>query len=78
MTQLEIYGSILVMNGAEPYSLSIGDVAERTGLHVSTVRAYADAGKLRCRRLPSGHRRFRESDVDAFLSDAQPTPEPAQ
>lgn len=67
-----------VMSGAEPYSLSIGDVAERLGVHVTTVRGYADAGTLKCRRLPSGHRRFRESDVEAFLSDAAPTPEPVR
>jgi DNA-binding transcriptional MerR regulator len=47
--------------------LSIGDVAERTGLSVHTLRFYEREGLLlsnHIRRESSGHRRYTASDVD--------------
>lgn len=44
-------------------SLSIGSVAQRTGLAVSAVRFYADAGLIDAERTDAGHRRFPRSVI---------------
>lgn len=43
--------------------LTIGQVAERTGLAVSAVRFYADTGLVDVERNQSGHRRFRRATI---------------
>lgn len=43
--------------------MTIGAVAERTGLAVSAVRFYADEGLIASERAPSGHRRFPRSVI---------------
>ncbi len=43
--------------------LSIGQVAERTGLAVSAVRFYADTGLIAAERDGNGHRRFRRATI---------------
>jgi len=43
--------------------LSIGVVAERTGLAVSAVRFYEEQGLVAAERSSSGHRRFRKSSI---------------
>ncbi len=48
----------------QPHSsdtLSIGEVAERTGLAVSAIRFYADEGLIPAQRTAAGHRRFERS-----------------
>ncbi|WP_181407603.1 DICT sensory domain-containing protein [Nocardioides sambongensis] len=50
---------------AEAPPLSIGDLAERTGVAVATLRVWEQRhGFPAATRLPSGHRRYAESDVD--------------
>ncbi len=44
-------------------TLSIGQVAERTGLSVSAVRFYETAGLVAPDRNPGGQRRFQRSDI---------------
>ncbi len=44
-------------------TISIGDTAKELGVSVKTVRRWADAGKLRFERSPSGHRRFFLTDI---------------
>jgi putative resolvase len=44
-------------------TISIGDAAKELGVSVKTVRRWADAGKLRFERSPSGHRRFYLADI---------------
>ena len=44
-------------------TLTIGAVAERTGLAVSAVRFYADRGLVPSERASSGHRRFPRSVI---------------
>lgn len=44
-------------------TLSIGEVAERTGLAVSAIRFYEARGLVTPVRAPSGHRRFLRSDI---------------
>ncbi|MFJ3205635.1 MerR family transcriptional regulator [Streptomyces sp. NPDC086989] len=50
-------------------SLSIGEVAERTGLSVHALRFYEREGLLvgPVRRTPGGRRRYAPSDVDWLL-----------
>jgi DNA-binding transcriptional MerR regulator len=49
-----------------PAELSIGEVAERTGLSVHTLRLYEREGLIAdpVRRRDNGHRVYRESDVE--------------
>ena len=46
-----------------PDFLSIGEVSRRTGLAVSAIRFYEEQGLVQPGRSPSGHRRFRPSDI---------------
>ncbi len=46
------------------------EVAEVFGVDVQTVRRWEQAGRITCVRLPSGLRRFRREDIEAFLPDA--------
>lgn len=49
-------------------SLSIGDLAHRTGVPISTLRSWEKRyGFLRPDRPDGGHRRYSEADVDAVL-----------
>ena len=43
--------------------MTIGAVADRTGLAVSAIRFYADHGLIPSERAPSGHRRFARSVI---------------
>jgi excisionase family DNA binding protein len=47
--------------------LSVTEASERLGVHPVTVRRWAEAGELTCSRTPGGHRRFRASDIAAWL-----------
>lgn len=50
-------------------TLSIGDLAERTGLGAATLRMWESRhGFPVPHRLESGHRRYRDEDVDAILA----------
>ena len=50
-------------------TLSIGDLAERTGLAPATLRMWESRhGFPVPQRLESGHRRYREQDVEAILA----------
>ena len=51
-------------------TISIGECASTLGVSVKTVRRWADSGKLRYERAPSGHRRFYLSDIQRLT----PTP----
>jgi DICT domain-containing protein len=54
----------------DPYSdgLSIGEFARRTGIGISTLRAWERRhGFPIAQRLPSGHRRYSEKDVEAIV-----------
>ncbi len=53
--------------------MTIGDVADRTGLPAKTIRYYEDIGLIRPARDPNGYRSFAETDVHklAFLGRAR-------
>ncbi len=47
--------------------LSIREASRFLGVHIGTMRDWADAGKLPSYRTPGGHRRFSTSDLQTFL-----------
>lgn len=52
-----------------------GEVAGVFRVDTKTIARWNEAGLLACIRTPTGHRRYRESDVRALLqswSDGQP------
>lgn len=48
--------------------LELSEAADYLGVHSSTLRRWADEHKLPCFRTPGSHRRFRSSDLDAFVA----------
>lgn len=56
--------------------LTTGQAAVLLGVSQNSVRAYADAGYLRCSKTARGHRRFVESDVLAYLASRQAAEKP--
>jgi excisionase family DNA binding protein len=48
--------------------LTLGQAATYLGVAQSTVRKWSDGGRLSAFYTPGGHRRFRRSDLDAFLT----------
>jgi excisionase family DNA binding protein len=46
--------------------LSLSEAADLLGVHPSTVRSWADEGKLPVQRTRGGHRRFRRADVELW------------
>jgi excisionase family DNA binding protein len=48
--------------------LTLGQAATYLGVAQSTVRKWSDGGRLSAFYTPGGHRRFRRSDLDAFLA----------
>lgn len=57
----------------ENSNLSLRQAADLLGVHVDTVRRWADTGKLASWRTPGGWRRFDRADVEALR--AGPAPE---
>lgn len=47
--------------------LTTTEVASLLGVATATVRNYARAHQIDSVKLPSGHRRYRRSDVEALL-----------
>ena len=52
--------------------LSLSEVAQVLGVHTSTVRSWADQGRLPVHRTQGGHRRFRRDEVDLCMQAQQP------
>jgi excisionase family DNA binding protein len=48
--------------------LSLSEVAALLGVHPSTVRSWADQGKLPVHRTQGGHRRFLSSEVELLVA----------
>jgi excisionase family DNA binding protein len=57
--------------------LSIRDASRLLGVHIGTVREWADAGILPSYRTPGGHRRFTAYDLRTFLQQRQQHSTPA-
>lgn len=48
--------------------LTISQAAEILQVTAETLRRWDKAGKLTAIRLPGGHRRYRQSEIEALLS----------
>ncbi len=51
--------------------LSLGDVAEKLGVHPSTVRAWSDQGVLPVYRTQGGHRRYLLDEINLWLETSR-------
>lgn len=49
--------------------LSLNDAAHRLGVHFTTLRRWADEGKIGTVITPGGHRRFHVNDIDRFIEE---------
>jgi excisionase family DNA binding protein len=58
--------------GSEPDWLTLGQAAKFLGVAQSTIRKWSDQGRLPAFYTPGGHRRYRRSDLDAFLERSGP------
>jgi excisionase family DNA binding protein len=56
---------------AEHELLTPGEVAVMFRVNPKTVTRWARAGKISAVRTLGGHRRFRASEIQRFLTDAQ-------
>lgn len=61
-TQHTEYGS------AEPYDLRVSVAAKMLGVSRDTLYRYEKDGRIKARRTPTGHRRFRECDVRQLIT----------
>ncbi len=59
-------------NAQERMWLTLSQVAELLGVHPSTVRLWADQGKLPVYRTPGGHRRFLRDEILAWIRTHRP------
>ena len=62
-TLLEVNSILGKIYMAKNRSLSIGQIAQRTGLSISAIRYYEEQKLVRPMRNAGGHRRFRSSDI---------------
>jgi excisionase family DNA binding protein len=51
--------------------LSLSEASEILGVHPSTVRSWANQGRLPVHRTQGGHRRFRRSEVELWMDMMQ-------
>lgn len=51
------------MDNISEMTVSIGDAAKELGVSITTMRRWADSGKIRSERSPTGQRRFHLSDI---------------
>jgi excisionase family DNA binding protein len=58
------------MPANEPDWLTLGQAAKHLGVAQSTIRKWSDSGRVPAFYTPGGHRRYRRSDLDAFLSSS--------
>jgi excisionase family DNA binding protein len=62
--------------GAGPDWVTLGQAAKYLGVAQSTIRKWSDQGLVPAFYTPGGHRRFRRSDLDAFLNRSARTGQP--
>lgn len=58
--------------GADPDWLTLGQAAKFLGVAQSTIRKWSELGRVPAFYTPGGHRRYRRSDLDAFLERSGP------
>src|SRR3954463_2072944 len=52
--------------------LTLGQAARFIGVAQSTIRKWSDQGRVPALYTPGGHRRYRRSDLEAFLDRSGP------
>ena len=52
--------------------LTLGQAARFLGVAQSTIRKWSDQGRVPAFYTPGGHRRYRRSDLEAFLDRSGP------
>jgi diguanylate cyclase (GGDEF)-like protein/excisionase family DNA binding protein len=62
---------VLASGGRHPQWLRVRQASELLGVSPSTLRRWADSGKLASRRTPGGQRRFSRDDLAALLPPAR-------
>jgi len=55
--------------------LTLSEVAQILGVHPSTVRIWANQGKIPVHRTNGGHRRFRRSELELWMLSRDPSRE---
>ena len=58
--------------GGDTDWLTLGQAAKYLGVAQSTIRKWSDQGRVPAFYTPGGHRRYRRSDLDAFLERSGP------
>jgi excisionase family DNA binding protein len=76
MAQNDETSSRMPMPANEPDWLTLGQAAKHLGVAQSTIRKWSDSGRVPAFYTPGGHRRYRRSDLDAFLSSSGGAPQP--
>ena len=56
-----------------PRWVRVQRAADLLGVSASTVRRWADSGKIACQRTPGGQRRFSRDDLERALSGGDPS-----
>jgi excisionase family DNA binding protein len=56
---------------AEQKWLSLGDAKTILGVNETTLRGWADVGRVRSFRTPGGHRRFSKEDIERLVAKGQ-------
>jgi excisionase family DNA binding protein len=59
----------------EPYPdrwLSLSEASALLGVHASTLRRWADSGRVPCQRTPGGHRRFNRRKLMQIIEGTAP------
>ena len=57
----------------DPEWLTLGQAARFLGVAQSTIRKWSDQGRVPAFYTPGGHRRYRRSDLEAFLDRSGPS-----
>ncbi len=55
--------------------LELSEASRMLGVHFSTLRRWADAGKVPCIRTPGGQRRFAREEIERLISQPQRQPD---
>ena len=68
---IEKFAGFVSTNGEKSSRwMSLGAVSRMLGITDTTLRQWADQGRLPVYRTPGGHRRFLREDVEALMQDA--------
>lgn len=52
----------------EPYWLPVSAAAALAGISIDTLKRWETAGRITAARTPTGHRRYRRTDVESLLN----------